>query len=165
MTIQVFCDGSAGEKGIVAWAYKIIDDTGREIGEDAVAFRSSDISEQQRQGNSNVAEVFAVFSALCAIKDLSVDKYITSVELYSDSTYAISVVKGQIPGFDKSLSREIRRMAKNFRVKVIWVKGHSGNAFHDDCDRRASQVRKQLLRSIIAAEKSKAAKRKLQSSA
>ncbi len=148
MIIRVFCDGSAGEKGTIAWAYKIVDENDCELLSESACARQY----EKQNGNAHKAEVFAMYFALKAVKDKSLKTENTQVELYSDSTYAISVAKGQIAGFDKHISKKMRSLARNMCDSIFWIKGHSGNIHHDDCDRRASQERKRLLRSVLAAE-------------
>lgn len=88
-------------------------------------------------------ELMAVIEALQALKKPGVD-----VTVYSDSAYVVNAVeKGWLRGWlrtnfkgkkNADLWRRYADLAKDHKVKFVWVKGHADNLYNNRCDQLAT---------------------------
>ena len=95
-----------------------------------------------RRTTNNRMELLAVVEALRAIKKPGAE-----VIVHSDSQYVVnSVEKGWVFGWEKKgfkgkknpdLWEQYLEVAKNFKVKFIWLRGHAGHAENERCDELA----------------------------
>ncbi len=97
-----------------------------------------------RLTTNNRMELLAVIEGLRAIK-----KNELPVTIYSDSQYVVNAIsKGWLNTWIKTnfkgdkknpdLWREFYELAKNFQIKMVWVKGHADNAYNNRCDQLAT---------------------------
>lgn len=105
-----------------------------------------ELSQGYKSTTNNRMELLAVITGLKALKKKGID-----VVIYSDSQYVInSVQKGWLKNWirtnfaggkkNKDLWLEYDRVAKDFNVKFVWVKGHADNVFNNRCDQLATQA-------------------------
>jgi len=91
-------------------------------------------------------ELLAVIAGLEAIK-----KNEFPVTVYSDSQYVVnSVEKGWLKNWiktdfkggkkNKDLWKHYHELAKNFKIKFVWVKGHANNPHNNRCDELATSA-------------------------
>lgn len=89
-------------------------------------------------------ELLAVIEGLKSIKKKEIP-----VTVFSDSQYVVNAVeKGWLNNWIKTnfkggkknadLWREYYELAKNHRVKFVWVKGHANNPYNNRCDELAT---------------------------
>ena len=105
-----------------------------------------ELSAGYRLTTNNRMEMMAAIAALEALSNPSV------VTLYSDSQYLINAMekgwakKWQANGWKRNakemaknpdLWERLLKLCKEHKVKFIWVRGHSGNAENEKCDRLA----------------------------
>ena len=96
-------------------------------------------------------ELLAVITGLEALKQPG-----SNVTIYTDSRYvADAVEKGWLFGWESKSFRKTKnpdlwmrflKIYRNHNVKIIWIKGHSGHAENELCDRMAveSSLKKEL---------------------
>jgi ribonuclease HI len=93
---------------------------------------------------NNRMELLAVIEGLKAVK-----KREMPITVYSDSQYVVNAVeKGWLNTWIKTnfkggkknadLWQEYYELAKNYRVKFVWVKGHANNPYNNRCDELAT---------------------------
>ena len=86
----------------------------------------------------------AVIEGLKALKKKHVP-----VTIYSDSQYVVkAVMEGWLNNWirtdfkggkkNKDLWLEYYELAKDFNIKLIWVRGHSDNPYNNHCDKLAT---------------------------
>ena len=103
-----------------------------------------ELSQGYRHTTNNRMELMAVIEGLKALKKAGIH-----VTVYSDSQYVVNTVeKGWLKKWiatnfaggkkNKDLWLEYHRIAKDFKVKFIWVKGHANNPFNNRCDELAT---------------------------
>ena len=130
--IEVFTDGaSAGNPG--PGGYGVILRYGKHTKELSKGFRLT---------TNNRMELLAVIDALKAIK-----KPGATVHIHSDSQYVVNAIeKGWVFGWAKTgfkkkknpdLWQEFLQLYPQFRLKMIWVRGHAGHAENERCDELA----------------------------
>lgn len=106
--------------------------------------KSKELSAGYRLTTNNRMELMAVINALKVLT-----KHHISVTIYSDSQYVInSVEKKWLDNWvktnfkggkkNKDLWLEYYRLAKNFTIKFVWVKGHAENIYNNRCDELAT---------------------------
>jgi len=96
---------------------------------------------------NNRMELFAVIVGLEALKRNN-----CSVSIYSDSTYVVNAVtQGWVfdwerKGFKNKRNPDLwRRFLMSYRkhkVKMLWIKGHAGDAMNERCDTLATAAAK-----------------------
>lgn len=107
------------------------------------------------QTTNNQMELRAIITALNVLKERC------NVTIYSDSEYIVNAInKGWARKWRKNnWMRSAKEPAKNpelfdrllnlidyhGKVELIWVRGHSGNKFNEECDGVCSKVREQQL--------------------
>ena len=116
---------------------------------------SKKISGSEEETTNNRMELTAVISALLALKSPS------RVTLYSDSAYVVNAfnqdwitswqnsawrTSGRKPVQNKDLWLKLIGLTKIHKVKFIKVKGHSDNAFNNECDKLATEAIKNIKR-------------------
>jgi ribonuclease HI len=93
--------------------------------------------------NTNIGELIAIVHALTITEKIE-DK----VVIFSDSVNAIQYVTGTASSktfghFEKRLIKRARILLKEARqrrvTQIKWIKGHSGNEFHNKADRVAAR--------------------------
>ena len=99
-----------------------------------------------RLTTNNRMELMAVIAGLEAIK-----KRELPVTVYSDSQYVVNAIeKGWLNNWIKTgfkggkknpdLWKKYYLLAKNFSVKMVWVKGHANNPYNNRCDELATSA-------------------------
>ncbi len=102
------------------------------------------IGEYIGTGTNNVAELMAIKIALQKLHKRYHD---IPVIIYSDSQYAIGAVTGKHKKVkaNKELITEVKAEIKRFRsVKIKWVKGHGSCKEHNEADRIARKVFREM---------------------
>jgi ribonuclease HI len=105
-----------------------------------------ELSKGYRLTTNNRMELLAVIAGLEAIK-----KHELPVTVYSDSQYVVnSVEKGWLKTWiktdfkggkkNKDLWKHYYELAKNFKIKFVWVKGHANNVHNNRCDELATSA-------------------------
>lgn len=91
-----------------------------------------ELSEYLGEGTNNIAELTAVRRAVERAAN-------RCIHVYTDSTYAIGVLqKGWKAKANRDLVQYIRElMSQNQQVKLIHVRGHSGDELNEHADRLA----------------------------
>jgi len=103
-----------------------------------------ELSQGFKRTTNNRMELMAVIEGLKALKKKGLD-----VTVYSDSQYVVNTVeKGWLKNWirtnfaggkkNKDLWLEYDRVAKDFKVKFKWVKGHADNPLNNRCDQLAT---------------------------
>lgn len=84
---------------------------------------------------NNRMELLAVIEAL---KCLSLNEETCDIIIYSDSQWVINCAQ-KIWKRNKNLDlwKVYDEISKHFVIKYIWVKGHSGNIYNEQCDKLA----------------------------
>ena len=105
-----------------------------------------ELSQGYRLTTNNRMELMAVIAGLEAIK-----KRELPVTVYSDSQYVVNAIeKGWLKNWIKTnfkggkknadLWKKYHLLAKNFSVKMVWVKGHANNPYNNRCDELATSA-------------------------
>ena len=103
-----------------------------------------ELSKGYKFTTNNRMELLAVIEGLKAIKKKEIP-----VTVFSDSQYVVNAVeKGWLTNWIKTnfkggkkntdLWTEYYELAKNFRIKFVWVKGHANNPYNNRCDELAT---------------------------
>lgn len=93
---------------------------------------------------NNRMELMAVIAGLKIITKNDIP-----IVVYSDSQYVVNAIeKGWLNTWIKTnfkggkknsdLWKEYHELSKNFRIKMIWVKGHADNPYNNRCDALAT---------------------------
>lgn len=93
-----------------------------------------------KKTTNNRMELLAVIEALKSLK-----KNTIPVTIFSDSQYVVNAIsKGWLHNWvktdfkggkkNKDLWLEYYSLSKNFKIKIIWVKGHAQNPYNNRCD-------------------------------
>ena len=134
--ITIYTDGSSkGNPG--PGGYGIILKSGTHYKELSKGFRHT---------TNNRMELLAVIDALKSIKNKE-----KPVEIFSDSQYVVRAInegwltkwmKTNFSGGKKNadLWRDFHKTAKEFKLKMIWVKGHADNPYNNRCDELATSA-------------------------
>ncbi len=105
-----------------------------------------ELSAGYRLTTNNRMELMAVIAGLKALKSNQFP-----VHIYSDSTYVVHAIdKGWLDKWirtdfkggikNKDLWMEFHALARNFRIRFNWVKGHAENPYNNRCDELATQA-------------------------
>jgi len=103
-----------------------------------------EISRGFRLTTNNRMELLAVIKGIKAIKNTAIP-----VTVYSDSQYVVNAVeKGWLTTWIRTnfkggkknpdLWRAYYEQAKDFKIKMVWVKGHANNPYNNRCDELAT---------------------------
>jgi ribonuclease HI len=106
--------------------------------------KKKELSGGYRLTTNNRMELMAVITALKALKKINI-----SLAIFTDSQYVLnSVEKKWLDNWirtdfkggkkNKDLWMEYYHLAKNFRIKFFWVKGHAENIYNNRCDELAT---------------------------
>lgn len=128
--IKIYTDGSCdinvrGNDNIGGFAFIILDSNNSIINEGQGNYRNS---------TNNRMEIMAVIEA---IKNLPVEY--ESVEIFSDSQYVVNTI---MKNWKKKANIDLWNILCpliNDKIKLSWVKGHSGNIYNEYCDRMADK--------------------------
>ncbi len=105
-----------------------------------------ELSAGYRLTTNNRMELMAVIAALKALKKANLQ-----LTIFTDSLYVLNAVeKKWLDGWirsdfkggkkNKDLWLEYYRLAKNYSIKFIWVKGHADNPYNNRCDELATMA-------------------------
>ena len=103
-----------------------------------------ELSQGYRLTTNNRMELMAVIAGLKAIKNNNIP-----VVVYSDSKYVVRAIeegwlnnwmRTNFKGGKKNsdLWREYFQLSKEFKIKLVWVKGHADNPHNNRCDELAT---------------------------
>ena len=106
--------------------------------------RSKELSQGYRLTTNNRMELMAVIAGLQALKKENIP-----ITIYSDSQYVVKAVEqGWLKNWiatdfkggkkNKDLWMQYHELAKNKRIRFVWVKGHADNPFNNRCDMLAT---------------------------
>lgn len=106
--------------------------------------RKKELSQGYRKTTNNRMELMAVIAGLEALKKKNLD-----VTVYTDSQYVAKAVnegwlnKWMATNFakgkkNKDLWVKFYNLAKEHKLKFVWVKGHADNAYNNRCDELAT---------------------------
>ncbi len=106
--------------------------------------KRKELSQGYRLTTNNRMELLAVISALEALTKTNI-----SLTVFTDSKYVVDSIEKKWldawirTGFaggkkNKDLWLRYAKIAKQFDVKLRWVKGHADNAFNNRCDELAT---------------------------
>lgn len=142
----VYTDGSCRQMKYGAYAGIILhSDNSKEI-----------VSGEIYNATSSRAELLAAVKTLQAIHKPAI------VTLYSDSKYTVDTInkwlkvwyKNNYKGYNNQqlanvdILEQLRVQIKKHKVKAIWIKGHSGNVYNEECDKIAQSISKAMLLKI-----------------
>ena len=102
--------------------------------------RSKELSQGYRLTTNNRMELMAVIAGLQALKKENIP-----ITIYSDSQYVVKAVEqGWLKNWiatdfkggkkNKDLWMQYHELAKNKKIRFVWVKGHADNPFNNRCD-------------------------------
>jgi len=108
--------------------------------------RRKELSQGYRRTTNNRMELMAVIAGLEALKKKNLQ-----VTVYTDSQYVAKAVnEGWLKNWiatnfakgkkNKDLWLRFDRLAKEHRLKFVWVKGHADNPFNNRCDELATKA-------------------------
>ncbi|RFM28480.1 ribonuclease HI [Deminuibacter soli] len=108
--------------------------------------QKKELSQGYRKTTNNRMELMAVIVALESLTRKNIP-----VTIYSDSQYVINSIekkwldkwiKTDFAGGKKNKDLWLRyaKVARDFQVKLVWVKGHATNPFNNRCDELATQA-------------------------
>ena len=97
-----------------------------------------------KKTTNNRMELLAVIEGLKALKTTDIP-----ITIYSDSQYIVnSISKGWLKNWirtdfkggkkNKDLWTQYYQLSKNFKIKIVWVKGHADNPYNNRCDELAT---------------------------
>lgn len=103
-----------------------------------------ELSQGFKHTTNNRMELWAIIAGLEEIKNKNIP-----VVVYSDSQYVVnSVTKGWLETWMRTnfkggkknpdLWKRYHALAKNFSVRMVWVKGHADNPYNNRCDELAT---------------------------
>jgi len=103
-----------------------------------------ELSQGYKRTTNNRMELLAVIEGLKTIKKKEIP-----VTVYSDSQYVVNAVeKGWLTTWIRTnfkggkknpdLWRAYYELAKDFKIKMVWVKGHANNPYNNRCDELAT---------------------------
>jgi ribonuclease HI len=101
----------------------------------------------EKETTNNRMELKAVIEALKALKEPC------EIELISDSTYVVKGINEWLSNWIKKdfkgvknpdLWKEFVLLAKNHKIKAVWVKAHNGHIENEKCDRIAKEEAEKL---------------------
>ncbi len=95
---------------------------------------------------NNRMELLAVIEGLKALKQKDIP-----VTIYSDSQYVVNAInKGWLENWirtdfkggkkNRDLWIQYYELSRNFRVRMVWVKGHALNPYNNRCDQLATEA-------------------------
>lgn len=104
------------------------------------------LSAGYKNTTNNRMELLAV---IVALQQLKTNEY--PIEIYTDSQYVVnSIEKKWVDNWiktdfkggkkNKDLWTKFYHLAKNFSIRMFWVKGHASNTFNNICDELATQA-------------------------
>jgi len=105
-----------------------------------------ELSQGYKRTTNNRMELLAVIEGLKTIKKKEIP-----VTVYSDSQYVVNAVeKGWLTTWIRTnfkggkknpdLWRAYYELAKDFKIKMVWVKGHANNPYNNRCDELATSA-------------------------
>ena len=134
--VDIYTDGAcSGNPGMGGWG-AILVYNGKE----------KEICGSEAQTTNNRMELTAVIEALKALKEPC------SVTLTTDSKYVCDAINQEWvynwrrngwrkpdkkPALNVDLWEELLALLEKHSVKLVWVKGHNGNAYNERCDKLA----------------------------
>ena len=132
--IEIYTDGACkGNPGVGGWGAWL-----RNGGNETELFGG------ERHTTNNRMELLAVMEGLKTIKKKEIP-----ITVFSDSQYVVNAVeKGWLKTWIKTdfkggkknadLWKAYNKIAQNFSIKFVWVKGHSTNPYNNRCDELAT---------------------------
>jgi ribonuclease HI len=143
--LNIFTDGGcSGNPGPGGWAYIVMENEDR-----ADSGPCKIIAEKwnaEESTTNNRMELLAVISALEDIENLALSP--GKIKVYSDSQYVQKGITEWIknwklnnwintskkPVKNKDLWLRLEKIAGNYLIEWIWIRGHSGNEYNERCD-------------------------------
>ena len=112
------CRGNGKAENIGAYAYLML-----------YGDHKKEYAKAVRNTTNNIMELTAVIEALKAIKKK------LPITIYSDSQYVVSTInEGWKIKKNQKLWQDYFEIAKDFKIKVIHTRGHSGNRYNEYVD-------------------------------
>lgn len=145
--ISVYSDGASAARGGMpgGWAFVVVRDETDVI----VAGYGNDIST-----TNNVMELTGAIKGLehAAISlQLGEIKANELIELVSDSQYVLGIASGKWnPTKNVELAKRLTELATQLKVRLRWVKGHSGNLWNERCDSLAGKGKAEAIAKAAA---------------
>ncbi len=105
-----------------------------------------ELSAGYRVTTNNRMELLAVIEGLKALKQTDIP-----VTIYSDSQYVVNAIsKGWLNNWirtdfkggkkNRDLWLQYHGLARNFQIRIVWVKGHAENPYNNRCDQLATEA-------------------------
>ena len=148
--IQIYTDGGcSGNPGPGGWAYVIIKKEKGKIKNEEDSEKSVLIAENwggERSTTNNRMELMAVIAVLEYLPHIKPP--VEEITLYTDSQYVqkgmtVWVKDWKSRGWKTSAKKPVKNqdlwlrldtLASGFSIDWVWVKGHAGNKFNEQCD-------------------------------
>ena len=126
------CRGNGKAENIGAYAYLML-----------YGDHKKEYAKAVRNTTNNIMELTAVIEALKAIKKK------LPITIYSDSQYVVSTInEGWKIKKNQKLWQDYFEIAKDFKIKVIHTRGHSGNRYNEYvdglCNRAMDLIKEEL---------------------
>lgn len=134
--VQIYADGACkGNPGPGGWGTVLV-----------CGKHEKRMSGGEAHTTNNRMELTAVISGLEIIKSPC------EITVYSDSKYVVdSIQKGWAQGWEKrgwkkadkspalnsDLFERLLRLVEKYNVQFVWIKGHAGHAYNEECDSMA----------------------------
>jgi ribonuclease HI len=151
--LRIYCDGSySNNYDVGAWYYIILYQNTEY--DHIILKRDGGVVENT---NNVEMELLSVSKSLCYIRNLEKDNKISlnihKIELYNDYLLISKLMnRSEIdndkywlrsdrkPIMHKELWYLLRDLDKDYNIDFHWIKGHSGDKFHDYCDKKAKEL-------------------------
>ncbi|MDR3166887.1 MAG: ribonuclease HI [Treponema sp.] len=152
MDVEIYTDGGcAGNPGPGGWAYVIIGDRAEhpDKSPEGEAGTSDILAEKWGAEKATTINRMELYAVIAALEELSrFNPLPDSVTVYTDSQYVQRGMSSWIqnwkkkgwrtsskePVKNKELWQHLEKLAGNFTITWVWVKGHAGNHYNEHCD-------------------------------
>lgn len=122
--ITIYTDGAYSDSRKQGGASFIIIENDKEIYKGSQAYKNT---------TSQRMELYAVINALRALKEPCI------IDLYTDSMYVVNLLLDKYEALSNvDLVNQLKLLRDaHYSVNPIWVQGHNGNKYNEECDRLA----------------------------